>query len=186
MKITQQDIVTKAVAILNDKGLDALSMRTLASQLDVKAATLYFHVKNKEDLLTIISESVSEAVIEQLATNDKQTITTLIHCLRTQLLKIRDAARIFTITSPFTPHRLSLITRFLEMLRAENIPEARLTTAGNLINNYVLSFVQDEQLFSRATPDSDVPLQSPISKTNPDDDFDYGLAVILNGLQNVK
>ncbi len=49
--LTRDAIFERALQILDADGLDALSMRRLASDLGVEAASLYHHVANKQDLL---------------------------------------------------------------------------------------------------------------------------------------
>ncbi len=51
-------IVATALAIIDESGLDALSMRTLAGALDAKAMSLYHYVRNKDALLDAVVERV--------------------------------------------------------------------------------------------------------------------------------
>ena len=46
-KITRDQVLTRAIAILNEEGLDSLSMRELARRLDVKAPSLYRYFPDK-------------------------------------------------------------------------------------------------------------------------------------------
>ncbi len=50
-RIHHEDIIAAASALLDEGGLDALSMRELARRLDVRAPSLYFHVESRDDLL---------------------------------------------------------------------------------------------------------------------------------------
>ena len=45
--INKERIVAAALELLNDKGMDALTVRALAARLDVQAPALYWHVRNK-------------------------------------------------------------------------------------------------------------------------------------------
>lgn len=183
MKLDKEIIVDSAMKILNGKGIDALSMRALAAQLDVKAASLYFHFKNKEKLLEQISDTISGRVLNQLKDLDEVTLILLATALREQLKQVRDASRVFGETQPFTPNRMALIQLSLKLLKQQKIPDKYVTTVGNLLNNYILSFVADEQLFAQLPSDSlpnDMPL--PIDDANPDDSFMYGLQLILKGI----
>jgi len=44
-------IARTALGLLNEVGLDGLTMRLLAKELGVQAAALYWHLKNKQELL---------------------------------------------------------------------------------------------------------------------------------------
>ena len=47
----RDDVVAAAVALADDGGLGAVSMRSVAGRLGVEAMSLYHHVANKEDML---------------------------------------------------------------------------------------------------------------------------------------
>jgi AcrR family transcriptional regulator len=49
--LTKDELFERALAIVDEEGLEALSMRRLASDVGVEAASLYHHVPNKEALL---------------------------------------------------------------------------------------------------------------------------------------
>lgn len=49
--LTKEELFARALAIVDEHGLDALSMRRLAKDAGVEAASLYHHVPNKEALL---------------------------------------------------------------------------------------------------------------------------------------
>src|SRR2546428_2021122 len=49
--LTRDRLVAAALELINEDGLDALSMRSLANRLQVKAASLYWHVRDRRELL---------------------------------------------------------------------------------------------------------------------------------------
>lgn len=56
--LSQDLIVETALRILDEEGLDAVSMRRVAQELDTGPASLYAHVANKEELLDILYDLV--------------------------------------------------------------------------------------------------------------------------------
>lgn len=56
--LTKERIVAEALAMVEQDGLDAVTMRGLARQLGVDAMSLYHHVDNRETLLNQITELV--------------------------------------------------------------------------------------------------------------------------------
>ena len=56
--LSRERVLEAAVALADEGGIDALSMRKLADQLGVKAMSLYNHVANKDDLLDGIVDAV--------------------------------------------------------------------------------------------------------------------------------
>src|SRR5262245_11121476 len=58
--LTRQAIVEAALRVLDREGMDALSMRKVGEELGTGAASLYWHVRNKDELLQLVFEAVSE------------------------------------------------------------------------------------------------------------------------------
>ena len=56
--LTIDRITAAAVAIIDDRGLDALTMRGLAAELGSAAASLYRHVATREELLVLVMDRV--------------------------------------------------------------------------------------------------------------------------------
>ena len=57
-KLTRAAIAAAALDVLNEQGLDQLSLRKVAARLDVKAPSLYWHVADKNMLLALLAESI--------------------------------------------------------------------------------------------------------------------------------
>ncbi|GGT32229.1 TetR/AcrR family transcriptional regulator [Nonomuraea spiralis] len=51
-------IVSEAVRLLDEEGLEALSMRSLGTRLDAGATSLYRHVANKDELIELVVDEV--------------------------------------------------------------------------------------------------------------------------------
>lgn len=60
--LNSTSIVEAAMEVLDRDGIGGLSMRVLADRLDVKAASLYYHVRNKDALLQAIADRVAREV----------------------------------------------------------------------------------------------------------------------------
>lgn len=56
MALTRDDVVTAAVRLLDEAGLEGLTLRRLAGELGVSAPTLYWHVADKRGLLDHVAE----------------------------------------------------------------------------------------------------------------------------------
>ncbi|EMF6671854.1 TetR family transcriptional regulator, partial [Serratia marcescens] len=57
-RLTRETVLRGALALLNDIGIDALSTRRLAQHLGVQSPTLYWHFKNKAELLKAMAETI--------------------------------------------------------------------------------------------------------------------------------
>jgi len=78
MKLTRkEEIVIVAAKLFKEKGYSAVSMRDIAQQMDIKAASLYNHIKSKQEILSSLVLHVAEKF-----TNSTQTLPlkTALHC----------------------------------------------------------------------------------------------------------
>lgn len=64
--LSRERVLTAAVAVADDGGLNALTMRGLADALGVEAMSLYHHVANKEALLDGVAEVVVEEILDEI------------------------------------------------------------------------------------------------------------------------
>jgi TetR/AcrR family transcriptional regulator, tetracycline repressor protein len=95
----QQRIITAALALLDEVGLNDLSLRKLATKLDRKAPALYWHFENKEALIDYMAEAILQAEFHDLAPrqDDKPWQDWLVHIcsrLRHAMCTHRDGARV--------------------------------------------------------------------------------------------
>jgi len=93
--ITRERLVEAALALINDEGLEALSMRALAERLDVKAASLYWHVRDRRELLDLLAESILEPVGRSRRTGGwRENVVAVGSALGRRIAKQKDADRI--------------------------------------------------------------------------------------------
>ena len=57
--LSRKRVLDAAIALADDGGIDALSMRRLARELGVEAMSLYNHVANKDEILDGIVEVIA-------------------------------------------------------------------------------------------------------------------------------
>lgn len=82
--LSRERIAQAALALIDREGLDALSLRTLASDLGCEAMSLYHHVRNKSDLL----DAVVDVLLQEWAMPPLDSAPP-----RALLLQITDAYR---------------------------------------------------------------------------------------------
>ena len=64
--LNKDRVLLAAVALADERGIDALTMRNLAEELGVEAMSLYYHVANKEALLDGIVEVLGREIEDAL------------------------------------------------------------------------------------------------------------------------
>src|SRR2546422_10541255 len=93
--LTRDRLVEAALALINEEGLDGLSMRALADRLDVKAASLYWHVRDRRELLELLAEEILGSVARPKAgATWRETVLAIGDALRNGGAAQKDAGRI--------------------------------------------------------------------------------------------
>jgi AcrR family transcriptional regulator len=77
-RYTRDQLAETALAIADAEGLDAVSMRRVASELGAGTMTLYHYVRNKDELITLMSDAVMAEVVvpdDELADDWRTALT---------------------------------------------------------------------------------------------------------------
>jgi len=163
-------------------------MRLLARELNIKAASLYWHIKNKQDLYNLIAEYITQEIsLPEKIDNPKEALIAVALEFRRVLLKTRDAVDIYAQSIPTTPRRIETIKFVLSALTKYGVSDKYCITAGNLLNNYILSFVADEIRMRQISPEEAKRLgliwgEQYEFNLDFEQQFLYGLRVLLAGL----
>lgn len=199
MQLRRADVLRGAVALLDDEGLDGLTMRKLGARLNVRAGALYWHFANKQALLEAVADQLVAGVTDRPLTGpwDQQLIT-LAGDLRAALISVRDGARIVAETFVTQPNTTLAGKAVLEILTGAGVPVARAGWVLWALSHYVLGFAIEEQARGRLTPETvraklaegerelgpevGAALGS-VATADPDDRFRYGLELFLDGIR---
>ncbi|WP_113718914.1 TetR family transcriptional regulator [Arthrobacter dokdonensis] len=159
MALTREDVVGAAMGILREYGLADLSMRRLARDLGVQPGALYWHVKNKQELLTVLAG----LILAPLVRREAATARELAVQVRSALLSVRDGAEVVALAHALNPDAPSPLLGFSARLAGLGLPAGQAEWAGRALVHYVLGSVMEEQTragLSRAgllTPAGSVP-----------------------------
>lgn len=86
-QLNQELLVREALALLDAEGLDALTMRSLATRLGVVPNALYRHVKDKDDLLDgVMDAAVASVAIPPADLPWDEGLAALARSMRTTML----------------------------------------------------------------------------------------------------
>lgn len=145
--MNRRTITETALDLLDEDGLDALSMRKLATRLGVKSPALYWHFKNKHALL---DEMARLLLTSQSPGNPDQAQgwdTWLVRFAtdrRKTLLSRRDGARL-VVGSRGTEETLTQLDTAIAALIEQGFTAVQALRGLMAINAFVLGFVQEEQ-----------------------------------------
>lgn len=105
MSLQRKDVVIKGLEILQRDGVDGLTLRKLAAELNIQAASLYTHVKSKRDLLDEMAEEMLHAqfpVMPQPKEDEDWRVwcKRVVHDVRAALLTYRDGGLVAAGVNP--------------------------------------------------------------------------------------
>lgn len=122
--LSREAVIQAALGMLDAVGVDGLSMRALADRLGVKAASLYWHLRDKDQLLELIAESVLDRVAVPVTPRGwRSQASAASDELARYLREHRAAATV--VLSCLTVVQRSRLTRDLARLLADaGLPEA--------------------------------------------------------------
>jgi TetR/AcrR family tetracycline transcriptional repressor len=93
--LTRERLVEAALALINEEGLEGLSMRALADKLEVKASSLYWHVRDRRELIDLLAEEILGTVSRpRQRASWRESVVAIAEALRRRVAAQKDANRI--------------------------------------------------------------------------------------------
>ncbi|MEV0672528.1 TetR/AcrR family transcriptional regulator [Mycobacterium sp. NPDC050441] len=195
-------IIATAIALLDEEGADALSMRNLAQRLDSGTATLYRHFTGRAQLVAQVIDSVlAEAHVDNEALEAmtwQQACEALAHSLFDVFRRHPHVAPLLVEKIPIGPNAMAQREQTIALLLKSGFAAPLAAQACATLARYVLGFAT--QL---SPPDSDPAGQDEIWQTlDPqafpatvsvadhlpvplEQEFTFGLELLINGLNQV-
>ncbi|MDA2814689.1 TetR/AcrR family transcriptional regulator [Nocardiopsis sp. RSe5-2] len=137
-----------ALALLDRSGLDALTMRSLAEAMDVRAGALYRYFATKQDLLTAMAERMMDGVADAAGAPGgdwSERLAALARGMRTALLAHRDGARVFAGTHATGENVLGFADTFVGALREAGFRDDDAVRALYTVANFTVGHTLEEQ-----------------------------------------
>jgi AcrR family transcriptional regulator len=145
-------IVARGVAFADEHGTDALSMRKLAAELGYEVMSLYNHVANKAEVLSLMVDAVAAEIpapdpdVEPLV-----AVRTLAVETRAALVRHRWAASLWLRQLP-GPARVRHMEHHLAALAATDMAPGVAHLAFHAVNNHVIGYTLQEQAMAYVMP----------------------------------
>ena len=204
MALTQEQVVKRAVELMAEAGLEALTLRRLATELGVSAPTLYWHVRNKRQLLDLMAEAlVARTGRTTSPAPGEPWWSWLAERARRQfqaLISHRDAALVVAGNRP-TEATLPDVEQLLGSLVAVGFPPSEALRIVLTIGNYVIGCAVEHQAEAAREPDperdarlleqaGELPnlraAMAGLGGPGPaagQASFEYGLALLISGIR---
>ncbi len=177
----RNDVIERAIDLLDRYGLADLSMRRLAAELGVQPSALYHHFADKQTLLAAVADEVlrrgARPAARAAAVGWETQVRAICAELRDAMLAYRDGAELLA-----TVHAFGLGARApglaLDAALDETVGVPLRRTAVRTLLHYVFGHTADEQAHLQAAVAGAVS-----SELRTRSDFELGLSLILDGLR---
>lgn len=205
--LTRDRILRAGVRLADRHGIEALSMRRLATALRVEAMSLYNHVASKDDLLDgMVDLVVGEITLPAPGGDWKATMRARAASALAVMTAHPWAPMLVVSRITVGPNRLRYIEATLGALRESGLSWAETDRAWNTIDNYIFGYALQQQNFP-VSPDEyaaaaaaylpmipvdSYPYMHEMSSRVADGshdgtpDFAFGLELILDGLGRLR
>jgi AcrR family transcriptional regulator len=211
--LSRERILLAAVELADREGLESLSMRNVAQDLDVVPMALYRHVANKDEMLDgMVDRVVGEIDPPETDVDWKQTMRRRILSARRMLQRHPWAARVMESRTDPTPAVIGYIDEMIGVFLAGGFSIELTHHALHAMGSRLLGFTQElfEETPPEADPETEAAMFEAMSQAFPnigrmiaivmhddssrvgdrgcDDqfEFEFALDLMLDGLERLK
>jgi AcrR family transcriptional regulator len=156
--LTRAGIVAAALAVMRAEGLDRVTMRRLAQELDTGAASLYVYVRSTAELHAAMLEDLLGQIDLSPVTADGDWRGRLVQVLFSYtaiLFEHPGLAQSALVTRPSGPAYFGLVDAILALLDAGGIPGDRAAWAMDLLLHFATSSAVEQGTRERAVDAQD-------------------------------
>jgi AcrR family transcriptional regulator len=206
--------VRAAIELLDEKGLDGLSMRRLGSRLAAGATSAYWHVATKDELLELaLDEVMGEIEVPEAGAADWRTAAAAwAHGLRAMILRHPWVTGLFGVRPAVGPNAMRMSDRVIGVLTAAGFSGMQVAYASSLLMSHAIGSATTEAAWRRSIAPSGKTANEVVDEMRPyidelasrypnygawwrennavniddiqDDNFDFGVERLLDGLQS--
>jgi AcrR family transcriptional regulator len=204
--LTRQRVIRTALRIMDEEGLESVTMRRIGRELGVEAMSLYNHVRDKEDIL----DGVCEEVLAEFRVPESRDWGEAARLGAREYRRLLLAhPNVITLMSdrkgPFTnPDSLRAYEFALDLFRSLGLSEADSVKAFHAFGGYILGYVTMELGPMLGGPEDEAHLQAHermaavlqsadlprlrealphLMECDVEEQFDFGLDLLIDGLR---
>lgn len=123
-RLDRRRVLEAAIEVIDQEGLDALTMRRLAEELDVDPMTVHHHAKGKDNLLDGVAELLWEEIERPGQTDDPSDVLRMLaHSVRDLFHRHPEAAPLVLRCTVLPRSELELWRAYLDGLAAAGLDQ---------------------------------------------------------------
>lgn len=149
--LSRDAITAAALKIVDAEGLEELSMRRLAEELEWPVSALYAHVASKAELLQLVIDRVAGEVEVPPPEPERweDQLKQVARAMRASLIGHRDLASLTLGNMPTGNNSVGVLDRLLALLLAAGLPRQIAAYAADLITLYISASTHEANQFAQ-------------------------------------
>jgi AcrR family transcriptional regulator len=204
--LSREAVIDAGLNVLRRAGIDAVTMRAVAAELDTGPASLYVYVANRDELLNQMFDAVAAEVDLGPAPEParwREQVEALLTRVRDAMDRHPGIARVPLANIPTGPGAMRVVERLLGLLRAGGVDDQRAAWFVDVVFLYVNAASLETSIYvaaGRTEDEIDEPLRERFESLDPaefpnlvaitgplltgggDERFSFGLRLMIDGL----
>lgn len=190
--------MSATLEVLDERGLDKVSLHAIAARLGVRQPALYHHFQDKAEILAAAAaDLLDRAHTARLPDDGEQWDAFLARnarSLRRAMLSVRDGARLLATAGPRSPDVENAVAQ-VRCLESGGFVGAEAILAFIAVSRYTIGSALEQQtardgtaiVLPAAPTDADTThlaaLAAEVEALGPDHEFEVGLTALIRGLK---
>ncbi|MFI7505067.1 TetR/AcrR family transcriptional regulator [Streptomyces sp. NPDC049687] len=201
-------IIDTALKLIDEVGIQALTLRMLADALSSGTATLYRHFGSKDELLALVADRILGEVRVSSEELDglswREAVTVSAGAFYGTLCRHPHAISLLAAQVPVGPNGLRARERLIRLFLSHGFSVALAARAFTAIGHYVIGFAIQQHGPGAPTPEDHLGLRDyynsldadaypatiaaseELTSVPPDEEFQFGLDLLLDGLERIR
>lgn len=180
MRYRREDVVARALQVLDDHGLADLTMRRLGTELGVRPSALYHHFENKQSLLAAVADEILLRGRQERSGAWDVRVASICTDLHDSLQAYRDGAEVVATVWSFGLGATQPYDDLVAALHDGGLGDLAPVAARTLLH-FVYGHAVDQQTHLQAAAAGAI--EDDVRET---DDFGTGLGLITAGISMAR
>ena len=151
--LSREVIIDAAIKVVDNEGVDAVTMRRIAEELNTGPASLYAHVEDKDELLGAVYDKVMGGAdvsdIKPSAARWQSQLKEFIRRYRAVLLQHRDLAKVQLGNVPVGENAVRSMEKMLAILDVAKLPPKVIGYAPDLLAQFLTASAYEHYLWQQ-------------------------------------
>lgn len=193
--LSRERIIKQSLALIEEKGLGAFSLRKLAASLQCEAMSLYHHFANKDAILNAVADSlIGEISLPDINTPPQEQLKAIARDWRRLALSYPCFFRYLGLHRLNSEAGVRFLNHIMAVLEQTGLEERDAARLFRVVNYFLLGAGLDETMGYAQGPSSDSPVSDAriaqdfpalaragkyFNESEMDQIFEYGLCLLL-------